>query len=233
MKRPIFYGALIILILLLGSCIGIDSTVTFNKDGSGMIKMEYRISNSFTEMNEEGGTPPLPLSQESLRAALKDSSSLELISVKQRKDEKDTYITAEIKFKAIEALTSLEAFSSMPMSLSKQGEKYKFEQLITEGESTTDDESVSEAITPEGTISSGELPDNSENSTEMYSDEELQAIMAPYFDGYELKFTVKTPAPIRNYNLGVLSQDKKSITYTLPLLQMQNLKEKTLLIVEW
>jgi hypothetical protein len=204
---PLF-GILIGLALLLSSCIGIKSTVTFNRDGSGVVEMEYRISKMITEMGEgeEGVDVPLPISEEDLEASLADNPNLTLRSVSQREDETDTYITAEIEFKKVEEFTDVEDFSEMPMKLEKNGNEYTFAQLISEG---------------------------TEGEEEEEMDAETKAMMESFFEGYELVFTVEAPAPITEYNLGELASDKRSVTFAIPLLEMNNLKEETVLEVKW
>ncbi len=202
-------GILLGLILVLSSCIGVKSTVTFNKDGSGVVEMEYRISRMITEMgDEEGMDIPLPISEEELESSIADNPNLKLRKVSQREDEDDIYITAEIEFKKIEEFSDVEDFESMPMKLEKEGNQYIFTQLISEGTSG-----------------------DGEDAEEM--NEETMEMMKGFFEGYDLVFTVKAPAPITEYNLGELSDDKRSVTYSIPLLEMNSLEEETVLEVKW
>ena len=197
------------LVLGLSSCIGIKSAVTFNRDGSGIITFEYRISKMLTEMGgDDGADVPLPISEEELKSSLADSPNLSLKKVSQRETEEDLYITAEIEFKNVEEFTEVDSFSAMPMKLVKKGNEFTFTQLISEGTGS-----------------------DSEDSEEM--DEETKKMMESFFAGYELSFTVTAPTSIQDYNLGQISDDKKSVMYSIPLLEMNSLEEETVLEVRW
>ena len=150
---------------------------------------------------------PLPISEDELKASVENNPNLTLQKVSQREDEKDVYITAEIAFKDVEEFTDVESFSAMPMSLEKKDGEYIFRQMISEGSGGGEDE---------------EEPD-----------EQTKAMMASFFEGYELAFTVNAPSSITSHNLGELSGGGKTVSYTLPLLDMDSLKEETVLEVRW
>ncbi len=108
--------------LLLSSCIGVESRVTFHNDGSGVLKIEYRIAKSLADLGKEGTSQvPLPVDEQELRKALSDAKGVKLIGTSRREDEKDVYITAEVAFDRIESLAEVDAFKDMPMSLEKSG----------------------------------------------------------------------------------------------------------------
>ncbi len=58
-------------------------------------------------------------------------------------------------------------------------------------------------------------------------------MMASFFEGYELSFEVNAPAEITFHNLGELSSNGKTVTYSIPLLEMDSLEEETVLEVRW
>lgn len=211
MKR---FLLLALVVLLFSSCIGIESNVSFKNDGSSDIVFVYRISKMLTEMGGEDTEIPLPVSEEELKASIADNPGLTLKKVSQREDDQDIYITAEIGFESIDEFTSLEDFSAMPMRLETRGGDTVFTQIISEGMGS--DEGSEES-------SSGDA--------EM--EEQMQAMMQEFFQGYELIFVLNAPSPIKEYNLGELSGNGRSLTYVIPLLELTALKDETVLSVVW
>jgi len=201
--------------ILLSSCIGIKSNVSFNRDGTGTINMEYRISKMLTEMGE--ADVPLPVSEEDMKTAVSGNPNLTLKKVSQREDEKDVYITSEIEFKNVSEFTDLESFGQMPMSLEEKGGEVIFTQMISEGKS--------EAAPPGETKEGESAPEEMDAAT--------KEMMASFFEGYELSFEVNAPTEITYHNLGELSANRKSVTYSIPLLEMDSLEEETVLEVRW
>ena len=212
MKKLLMFAGIV---LLVTSCVGIKSTVSFNRDGSGVIQFEYRISKMITELSSQSADKkaeaPLPISEEELRGALANHPDLKLKKVTQREDERDVYITAEIEFAKIDEFTSVKSFNAMPMSLEKKGNEYIFRQYISKGESGGE----------------GKEGENAE------PDEATKQMMASFFEGYELSFTVNSPSAITYNNLGEVSPDKKSLSYSIPLLELNSLKQETVLEVRW
>ncbi len=191
------------LAVLLSSCIGIDSKVKFNKDGSGVIVLTYRVSRQLVDLGGLQDDVPLPLSEEDFRFALEGKPGLKLLRVKEKKDDRDVVIGAEISFDRIESFTELDSFRDMPMSLAKDGSEYVFEQKLLAAQE--DKESV---------------------------DDEAE-LLSPMLDGYELSFTVTAPTPVTYYNLGELSRDKRSVIYTIQLAELISRIEEIILIVRW
>lgn len=209
MKKGLLSLGVFAVSTLLFSCIGVDSTVSFNRDGSGTMLLEYRISKMLTEMGEGDSEAPLPLSEDEMKAAIESNPNLELKRVSQREDDQDVYITAEVGFKNIDDVTEVETFQDMPMSLEKSGGEYTYRQLISEGQSAE------------------------EQGEQQEMDAETKAMMAQFFEGYELSFTVKAPSTVTFHSMGELSADRKSVSYSIPLLDMNSLTEETVLEVKW
>ena len=206
MKKILLLAAMV---LVLASCIGIESTVSFNGDGSGVVVMNYRISKMLTEMGGEEAETPLPVTEEELRASLEEHPNLTVKSVTQTEDDNDILITTEVEFDRVEDFTDVAEFSEMPMNLEITSDGYIFTQVINEGA-----EEGAEASDPE-------------------EDAEMQAMMAQFFEGYELVFTVNAPAVVKEHNLGDLSSNGRSVTYAIPILDLSTLTEETVLTVRW
>ena len=62
---------------------------------------------------------------------------------------------------------------------------------------------------------------------------EMQAMFEQMFAGYELIVVVNAPSRVKSHSLGELSSDGRTVRYSLPILDMQALKEETILTVVW
>ncbi len=213
------------------SCIGIESHVTFNRDGSGVLKVEYRVAKSLANLGKEGASKlPLPVDEQELRQAVSEVKGLKLVGVTRREDEKDIFISAEIGFERIESVAQVEGFADMPMSLERSGDGFVFHQLISAGrpeQPAADPAVAAAAAKPAEAVPAGAPPAGAE------SDKELAAMFAGLFEGYELVFAVSAPAPIKQTSAGELSADRRTVTYRLPLGKMMELTQETSLTVTW
>jgi hypothetical protein len=201
---------LLAILVLVGACIGVESDVTFKNDGSGTLRLEYRISKALIEMGKEGeGETPLPFSEEEMRAAVEGNPKVRLTELSQREDEQDVYIVSEFGFDRIEDFADIEEFDDMPMTLERAGGQNTFRMLITEGNGGADEESSDE------------------------TNAEMQAMFEQMFAGYELIVVVNAPSRVKSHNLGDLSSDGRTVRYSLPILDMEALEEETALTVVW
>jgi len=104
------YPALFILIsflLILNSCIGISMDIQMNKDGSGKIVMEYRVSQMLQNIGAFDGNesmPSVPISREDWRKTVDSISGFKLASYSSKKDKQDTIVNVTLEFKEEEAL---------------------------------------------------------------------------------------------------------------------------------
>jgi hypothetical protein len=201
---------------------GAESKIKIKNDGSGSILFSYRISRMLLEMGESmdetgdetledpeeeaDSNVPLPITKEDFETSVEGIEGLELVDVTQEETEQDVIITAELKFDDVEALSTAEAFSEWPVTFAKDGNSYIFTQVISEG-----------------------VDDNAENAM----DEETISMVESMFQGYEFSFSVEAPSSIKEYSIGELSTDKKTVTYTVPIADMMRIKEKLELIIKW
>jgi hypothetical protein len=234
-NRSLWIWAIIIsFIFILASCMGAESKMKIQNDGSGTILFSYRISRMLLEMGnttdpageelsdepaaesgdtlsegtgeEENSDVPLPITKEDFEKSVEGIDGLELISVTENKTDNDVIITAELSFESVEALSQAEAFSEWPITFEKDGEKHVFTQLISEG--TGDD--------PQAAM-----------------DEETINMVESMFEGYEFSFSVEAPSPVQEHSIGELSADKKTVTYAIPVAEMMRIKEPLELIIIW
>lgn len=193
------------------ACVGLETETTFKPDGSGTMSFTYRISNMLAEMGEDGNDVDLPINETTLRESLTDADGVTLKSVSSWSDETDTYISATMNFESIQTFYEQEEYDDMAASLTKDGGDFVYKQLISEGNG-----------------SNGEMTD-----AEKAEMESANAMMAPYFEGYEVKIIIHTPRRIKDANMGDISDGGKTLTYTVPMMDIQNMTKETYLIVRW
>ena len=207
-------------ILLFASCMGAESKIKIQNDGSGTISFTYRISQMLLNMGEDTGEEgtdeesgeeesadmPLPISKEDFEKNVEGIEGLRLIEVTQTETEQDIIITAELEFDNVEALSQSEAFSEWPVTFEKVGNTYTYKQVLSEGIVDKDDPAL---------------------------DDESIKMIESMFPGYEFVFSVETPSPIKDHNIGELSADKKTLTYTISTTDMMRNKDKLEFTVTW
>jgi hypothetical protein len=93
----------VILSAALSSCIGIQSQISLGRDGSGAVRLSYRIP----QFLREDRSLPLPASREDFQQVVASASGLRLEELSQREDEQDVTIEARLAFDRVEDLNVL------------------------------------------------------------------------------------------------------------------------------
>ncbi len=194
----------IAVVLMLNSCLGAKIHTSFNRDGSGSILMEFKISQIFYQMGaaEGGKGDSIPLSADQLREDLGDQPGVSVREVSEEVGEEFNLIRAVLDFENFVALEKTDVMGDAV--LSHEGKRWIFRQKIA---------------------------DESEPSDEEVSEEEL-AQMKPFFEGYEISFIVTAPKKVISYNMGELSSDGRTVTYSVPTLEMNMLGNTEDLVME-
>jgi len=94
-------------LLLLGSCMGIDTEVKVSSGGSGTVVANYRLSEeliSFGELEGNKDMLPVPLSEADLKKGLSGAQGLSFVSWSRKKDGNDTLVKTVIAFDNLDAL---------------------------------------------------------------------------------------------------------------------------------
>ncbi len=195
----------ILAVALLSSCIGIDSQISLQNDGSGTLLLNYRISQLMKNLDvaKSDWHLPLPVSREDFQRTVDSISGLKLLSLAQREDERDVLIDARLGFTGVQAINSLGKEGQIELSFSNEGGLHIFRQQIYRGRSL-------EEISPES----------------------LQMIQT-FFEGYELSYRVTAPAAIKRHSLGELSPDQRSVSYKTSVADLLKSGEKQVLEVAW
>ncbi|HEB10272.1 MAG TPA: hypothetical protein ENI06_03550, partial [Spirochaetales bacterium] len=98
----------LLVVFLLSSCIGIESRIRINNDGSGQLTLKYRVSRLIANLESaetKGNVVPLPLSRKEFERTVNNTDGLELVSYSRKEDKVDIRIEAKVNFNSIEALS--------------------------------------------------------------------------------------------------------------------------------
>jgi hypothetical protein len=112
----------------LSSCIGIQSQISLGRDGSGTVRLSYRISQF---LREDQGLP-LPVSGEDFQRAAAAAPGLRLEALSQREDEQDVTIEARLAFDRVESLNALG--DQLGLTYVVQGDSRVFRQRLNPGQ---------------------------------------------------------------------------------------------------
>jgi hypothetical protein len=203
--RRWFLCFIVVTAALLTSCIGIESDILIRQDGSGVLNLSYTVS-QFIKNIDAGRSEkqlPLPVNEEDFRRSTEGVDGLRLTDLEEREDEENVYISAEIEFDDVEAINALGREGQIGITLETQGDATTFRQLIYDG-------------------AGGE--EISEDSLEM---------IRTFFEGYDLVYSITVPAEVRDYTLGDLSQDGRTVTYTITVPEILAAAEPLILEVTW
>ena len=119
----------LLVVVCLSSCIGIESQIGLNQDGSGTLRLDYRIS----QFMREDQSLPLPLSREDFQRAVNAAPGLKLISLSQREDENDIHISARLSFDRIDSLNALGDADQIGLAYSEEGGRHVLRQQVYRG----------------------------------------------------------------------------------------------------
>jgi hypothetical protein len=140
-----FCAALLWSILLL-SCLGTGSQIKLNNDGSGTIRLEYRIASDLENFGELDGNArwlPVPVGRADLERTIARIEGLRLVSYSSSTEGADTVHSADMSFSSPEALAALFDstgrffkldFSGKTIKLifpGKESQNSEFEELLT------------------------------------------------------------------------------------------------------
>jgi hypothetical protein len=106
-KKP--FLAAFCVIFLLSSCIGVQSEINLAKDGSGTVKLEYRVAKDLAELGKLDGNErwlPLPAGRADMERTAARIPGLTLKSCSEKDDGKDIVISASLAFADTGALAA-------------------------------------------------------------------------------------------------------------------------------
>ena len=199
-------AALSFAVLLMVSCVGIDSRLSIKDNGSGTLTLAYRVSQSVAQLGlstSGKSVIPLPLSRADFERSLAQANGkVRLTKFDKSENEKDITIKAELSFDSLEALSQVEAFRDADLKAGTDGTRRTLSQVIARVMPTP------------------------------LTDESTRMVDA-LFAGYDLSFTVETPRPMQSASLGTLSGDKKSLVYKTTVIDVLKTKTDLVLSFSW
>jgi hypothetical protein len=146
MKKLLIFG----LSLIFLSCIGIDSKMTLAADGSGTIELVYTVSAVARDWDtaETGAESPLPIpiNETDIRRSVEAVPGLSLESYSRTEEADTSVINVRLRFASLDALNSFVSGSDAHFSLTQEGNRTVFEQVISPGSGGEIDERTGEFI---------------------------------------------------------------------------------------
>jgi len=204
MQKAAFVCALALVVL--SSCVGIDSDLSVRENGSGTLDLTYRVSQLIVNLgNPTDGKSvvPLPLSRSDFeRSVQATQGKVRLTRFDRSEDQKDITIRAGLAFDSLDALSQMDAFQNAQIRLGADGGAHTFSELIAKA------------------------------PPEPLTDDSLKMVDA-FFGGYDLTFRIEAPKPITTNNLGTLSADKRVLTYKTTIGDIVRTKNDIVLSMSW
>ena len=196
---------LVLTVVLLSSCIGIESEILLRQDGTGVLTLSYQISQFMKNIDagREEKQLPLPVNEEEFVRTAEGIEGLRLTDIDEREDEENVYIRAELEFDSVDAVNALGRAGQIGISLENQGTTNTFRQVIFAGQE-------GEEIT--------------EDSLEM---------IETFFQGYDLVYAITVPSQVKSHSLGDLSADGRTVTYTITVPEILKASQPLVLEVDW
>jgi len=161
---------LLILLLTLNSCIGISLGIQMNKDGSGKLTMEYRISKMLNNLGSLDGNesmPTIPLGKEDWERTINRIPGAKLASYSDTENKQDSIIKVVVDYKDDHSLLLLLDSYGEKTSINRQGQSGKLDIIL--------------------------LNDSINDST---YDKDLMDLMRVFMDGYN--FSISLSAPVNS-----------------------------------
>ena len=193
-------------LVVLSSCIGIDSRLTVRDNGSGTLQLTYRISQLVADLGVSStgkSVVPLPVSRSDFERSLAASNGkVRLTGFDKSEDPKDITIRADLAFDSLDALARIDAFRDADIKWGTEASRRTFSQVV--------------ARTPRQPIS-----------------DDSRRMLETLFDGYDMSFVLVAPQPIQESSLGSLSTDKRTLTYKTTIKDIMTTTQDLVLSARW
>jgi len=140
------YGAikftlLIILLLSLNSCMGLSLNIQMNKDGSGRLSMNYRISkliNNLGALDGNESMPTIPVGKTDWERTIERITGAKLVSYSSADEKQDTVIKVVIDYQDEKALQALLDPYGKKSLIDRQGQSGKLDLILIDKPVNTD-----------------------------------------------------------------------------------------------
>jgi len=133
---------LVLFVLTLDSCFGLAADITMNRDGSGKIAMEYRVSRMAEAIGRLDGNERwqiIPAGRADFERSMERIPGMRLVSFSSREEpspkaaDKDIVNKVELEFKNTDALLAFLDPSGKRAVLSREGDKNRLSVNLNEG----------------------------------------------------------------------------------------------------
>ncbi len=200
------YVTILGIAFLLVSCIGIESKLTINNDGSGKLQLKYTVSKMVRDLGSEdqkkSGLLPLPINEEDFKQSLNGLDGISLNSYSRKEDPDNIYVTVEIEFDDINKLREVAIFKDQNISLSESNGQFVFKERLLEK--------------PEGKPTKESI----EMAEKIFSD-------------YKLVFIYNLPKKITYHNIGKILNDGKTVTYSISIAEALKINNDIFAVIKW
>ncbi|MFP4384199.1 MAG: hypothetical protein ACLFST_07210 [Spirochaetia bacterium] len=185
--RKIRFIIIPLVIFFLSGCLNLDTEITIEPDGSGTLRLEYRISRMIADLRKTGnetGPIPLPVEEEDFRNAVQTVSGISLDGYSRAEDEDQITISASLNFDSIEALNTFYSMSgNQTVTLLGEGDSVVFTLAVYNGA----DEPL---------------------------DEETAALIDSFFSDYYISFKINTPSPVISVTPGSIGESENQAVFS-------------------
>lgn len=193
-------------VLLLASCVDIETRLALRGDGSGSLVLAYRVSRQLADLGRtaaDAPAVPLPVEREDFQRAVAGVQGVRLASFSRSQNELEVSIRAEIAFRSLEDLARVESLREMQIRVENDGDRHTLRMLVA---------------------AAAEEPPAGDSV----------AMVDQVFEGRALTYVVQPPAPVVDASAGgTVSADRRTVTWTARMKDLVALPDDLVYSVTW
>ena len=141
MKNKINFGLFsFLVIILMGSCFGLNMDITLNQNGSGTITLEYQISKSLDSLGKLDGNEKwntIPLGKADFERTIDRLPDIKMLSFSTKENEKNIVIQTKLEFSSLNGLLAFLDASGKHSELSGNARSGRLLLTLNEGVNLT------------------------------------------------------------------------------------------------
>lgn len=176
-------------VVLLGSCLNVETHIDLDADHSGRLTVSYEIDTELWELgvfDSDSSIRAIPVSESDFRRTARRVDGVELLGYALSRGDSVTEVEARLSFSDLEALNGIYAPGRSLITVAEQnGDRVYIQRLRTGEEPPVRDPEFIEA----------------------------------YFSEYDVAFTVTTPSEIRSTSTGELLDDGMTARVSLDIME--------------
>ncbi|MFP4565492.1 MAG: hypothetical protein ACLFNX_03255 [Spirochaetaceae bacterium] len=183
------------LVVLLGSCLNVETHIDLNADHSGRLTVSYEIDTELWELgvfDSDSSLRAIPVTEADFRRTVRRIDGVELLKYSLSPGDTVTEVEARLSFSDLDALNGIYAPDRTLITVAEDGEERVYTQRLRTGEEeTVDDREFIEA----------------------------------YFSDYDVVFEVTTPSEIRRVSTGDRLDDGMTARLSLDIMEFLTTNE--------